>query len=231
MTYLTVTTSLSVAEVRTAEGLFGAAQLTLSITDSRPFLSTKHVQYSIDWGDGTQTSSDKLVSPVVDEVIDHQYPEGQYTIQLTVVNFATPQEVSVRSLAVDIQGFPLLTPLYEPIIRGPVLPNSDSWNFDMATDASLLASNARLLFITEVGERLMNPSFGSRLRQMLFNPLDSVTDDQLSAEIGRVLAEQEPRLNVLQLTTNRSERSVAVDLVLRSTLDNRTVKVATQINP
>lgn len=57
------------------------------------------------------------------------------------------------------------------------------------------------VLLTNKGERLFNPTYGSDIRSYLFEPLDYGTAAQVNSSIRYTLARFEPRINVLSVNT------------------------------
>ena len=57
------------------------------------------------------------------------------------------------------------------------------------------------VLLTNKGERLFNPTYGSDIRSYLFEPLDYGTAAQVNSSILYTLARFEPRINVLSVNT------------------------------
>ena len=55
------------------------------------------------------------------------------------------------------------------------------------------------VLLTNKGERLMNPRYGSDIRRFLFEPLDYGTAFQIKGNIRDTLERFEPRINVLDI--------------------------------
>ena len=55
------------------------------------------------------------------------------------------------------------------------------------------------LLLTNKGERLMNPEYGSDIRRYLFEPLDYGTANQITGNIKSTIDTFEPRISVLNL--------------------------------
>ena len=52
------------------------------------------------------------------------------------------------------------------------------------------------MLFTRIGERVFQPNLGSRLLNLLFEPLDNATAALISLEIRQVLERYEPRIGV-----------------------------------
>lgn len=57
------------------------------------------------------------------------------------------------------------------------------------------------ILLTNKGERLFNPTYGSDIRSYLFEPLDYGTAAQVNSSIRYTLGRFEPRINVLSVNT------------------------------
>jgi phage baseplate assembly protein W len=60
-----------------------------------------------------------------------------------------------------------------------------------------------LIIGTAKGERLMRPTFGSRLRELVFAPIDTTTTALVSVEIRDALIDWEPRIQVIDVVCTR----------------------------
>lgn len=81
------------------------------------------------------------------------------------------------------------------------------------------------LLLTQTGEVPFFPNYGSRIRQLLFEPSDVVTSTLLQNEIEATIHGFEPRVAILSLTVKTTQDDLAyeVNLVLR--LLNQTTPV------
>ena len=66
-------------------------------------------------------------------------------------------------------------------------------------DASAIKQAIVNLLLTNKGERLMNPEYGSDIRRYLFEPLDYGTANQITGNIKSTIDTFEPRISVLNL--------------------------------
>ena len=71
----------------------------------------------------------------------------------------------------------------------------------VSRDASAIKQAIVNLLLTNKGERLMNPDYGSDIRSYLFEPLDYATAGQIDLSIRNTISEFEPRINVISLET------------------------------
>ena len=57
------------------------------------------------------------------------------------------------------------------------------------------------LLLTNKGEKLFNPDYGSNIRNFLFEPLDYATAGQVNTNIRYTISTFEPRVQILSLST------------------------------
>ena len=69
----------------------------------------------------------------------------------------------------------------------------------VSRDASAIKQAIQNLLLTNKGERLMNPEYGSDIRRYLFEPLDYGTANQITGNIKSTIDTFEPRISVLNL--------------------------------
>ncbi|TCM86123.1 GPW/gp25 family protein [Rhodovulum steppense] len=84
--------------------------------------------------------------------------------------------------------------------RGWAFPPS----FDPQNGAAMLveaeddiAESLRILMATRPGERVMQPGYGCRLHDLVFEPLDSETEAGIEVAISRAILFFEPRITLL----------------------------------
>jgi len=65
---------------------------------------------------------------------------------------------------------------------------------DNTDDLELIDSSIRQILETEKGERVMLPEFGSRLRRLVFEPLDEILENQIRREVAEAIARWEDRI-------------------------------------
>lgn len=89
-----------------------------------------------------------------------------------------------------------------PEARGISFPfRNDSTGFPAADeDIPLIESGIKQILLTELGERLMRPLFGSRLRSFLFESFDDVTAEAIKAETFRAILENSDKVAILDVS-------------------------------
>ena len=70
----------------------------------------------------------------------------------------------------------------------------------VSKDASAIKQAIVNLLLTNKGERLMNPTYGSDIRSYLFEPMDYGTANQIKNNISDTIETFEPRIRVLQIS-------------------------------
>ena len=69
----------------------------------------------------------------------------------------------------------------------------------VSRDASAIKQAIVNLLLTNKGERLMNPNYGSDIRKYLFEPLDYGTAAQIKGNIQSTIDRFEPRISISDL--------------------------------
>jgi phage baseplate assembly protein W len=82
----------------------------------------------------------------------------------------------------------------------------------------LISENIRRILTTRKGERVNNPSFGSRVQEFLFMPQLYVSD--LIAEIISSIQENEPRVTVNSCTLKSANQDDSIEVLLDVTINN-----------
>ena len=84
----------------------------------------------------------------------------------------------------------------------------------VSKDASAIKQAIVNLLLTNKGERPFNPSYGSDVREYLFEPLDYGTAAQVKLSIETTLTEFEPRIQILSLDVwpNFNDNAFSVEM-------------------
>ena len=70
----------------------------------------------------------------------------------------------------------------------------------VSKDASAIKQAIVNLLLTNKGERLMNPTYGSDIRSYLFEPMDYGTANQIKNNIRDTIETFEPRISILRIS-------------------------------
>ena len=90
------------------------------------------------------------------------------------------------------------------------------------TGAAAVKRSLRLLLSLDVGETPFLPEYGTRLRRLLFEPIDPITTVKLRREIETTIRTFEPRVAIRQLTVTPSADEFTYEINLLFTLINQT---------
>jgi len=87
-------------------------------------------------------------------------------------------------------------------------------DLQVVKNENAIKQSVRSLLLTNKGERLFNSDLGTRINDLLFEPIDYATSSLLFDEIQDVLARYEPRINVttLEVEPNFSDDGYDVEL-------------------
>jgi phage baseplate assembly protein W len=81
------------------------------------------------------------------------------------------------------------------------------------TDYELARQDLLNYFNIRKGEKLMQPSFGTIIWDMLFDPLDEITQQTISQDINRIVS-YDPRLRVSEVAVTQEENGFLIQLSL-----------------
>ncbi|WP_341366045.1 GPW/gp25 family protein [Yoonia sp. BS5-3] len=88
----------------------------------------------------------------------------------------------------------------------------------LVTEAEDIMQSLRILFETRPGERVMHPTYGCRIHDYLFDPMNAPTMRAMEAAIERAILFFEPRITLEQIKvhpTDPLEGRLAADLTYR----------------
>lgn len=94
-------------------------------------------------------------------------------------------------------------------------------------DEDAIKLSVRNIILTDAGERPFNPTLGSSIRGLLFEPLSPITAGAIESRIRNTLSVFEPRIKILRLDVvgDPERNAFNVTLGFRMTGDTRTVLV------
>ena len=84
----------------------------------------------------------------------------------------------------------------------------------VSKDASAIKQAIVNLLMTNKGERLMNPNYGSDIRRYLFEPLDYGTANQIKGNIRDTIERFEPRISVVRLKASPNYDDNGFDITM-----------------
>ena len=87
----------------------------------------------------------------------------------------------------------------------------------VSKDSSAIKQAIVNLLLTNKGERLMNPNYGSDIRKYLFEPLDYGTSYLIKGNIESTISKFEPRISVLRISCkpNYDDNGFDVEMTYR----------------
>ena len=81
-------------------------------------------------------------------------------------------------------------------------------------DENAIKQSIKSLLLTVRGERLFNSSIGTRLKEVLFEPLDFASASTIEREILRCLNKYEPRIRIQTLEVVPNDKEDGYDVTL-----------------
>lgn len=82
------------------------------------------------------------------------------------------------------------------------------------TDGELVKRDLLNTFYTKKGERLMRPNYGSMIWDLLMNPEDSLTNNEIIEDVKRII-EADPRVEFIDATIYTLEYTIRIEVELR----------------
>lgn len=90
----------------------------------------------------------------------------------------------------------------------------------LSYDEMAVIRSVRNLLLTKNYERPFQPSIGSRVQQMLFDPVDFLTAQSLRSEIESVITNHEPRVKIDSILVNADPDNNAYNVTLQFFIGN-----------
>lgn len=81
-----------------------------------------------------------------------------------------------------------------------------------ASDMDLLMNSLEQIILTDQGERLMRPEFGSRVLDYIFENSSEGLGSALIAEVSGAIGRYEPRVLVTRVNVVRDDTTVYIDI-------------------
>lgn len=231
-------TSVSVALQDTPKGALATVDAFVHENDAA--LPGRNVTASLNWHDGKAVVSFPPTGGGLLHASNSRFlPPGVYVVTLTARNYRSPhQDVTSVNFFIAVTS-PLPVPNPPRYVFGPILPrdsgfpNQDQWEFNLDSDIFILESSVKMLLLTARGDRVMQPTYGTAVRRLLFESQISGVDSLIQEEIVSALALWEPRLQLVTCSVLRqpNSRSVLVNLTLISLLSRQTFDTSVDFIP
>lgn len=90
----------------------------------------------------------------------------------------------------------------------------------LSYDEMAVIRSVRNLLLTKNYERPFQPTIGSRVNQMLFEPIDFLTAQSLRSEIESVITNNEPRVKIDSILVNADPDNNAYNVTLQFFIGN-----------
>lgn len=90
----------------------------------------------------------------------------------------------------------------------------------LSYDSQAVIRSVRNLASTNFGERLFNPSLGSNMQTLLFEPISPTTQFAIEKEIENVIRNYEPRVILKSVVATADEERNAYNLTVTFYLEN-----------
>jgi phage baseplate assembly protein W len=193
-------------------------------------LLSRYVSAVLYWNDGSAPISfPRVAGGLLHVQSTKSLVAGSYVAALHAQNYKSPvEDVEIVNFFITVS--PATTPENPPnYVFGPILPrdsgfpNLNQWEFNLNSDLYILESSVKMLLLTAKGDRVMEPTYGTNIRKILFEMNIKGVDSLVKEEVVSALALWEPRLEVVGVAVNRdsNNRSAELNIVLVSKLNKQ----------
>jgi phage baseplate assembly protein W len=77
-------------------------------------------------------------------------------------------------------------------------------------DVPLIFDSIRNIVETYQGERLLEPEFGSRVRELIFEPIDMIFEQKVQSYLTTAVQRYEPRAKITRIELRYTENAVYI---------------------
>lgn len=119
----------------------------------------------------------------------------------------------------------------QSLYRGPGLPPSFSDQIEMPekTDEDLVFDSIRQIVETRQGERLLEPEFGSRILELIFEPISVIFERKVELFLTEAIRNFETRCRLIGVSFHYDSNSVRIQYTLLFMQMGRTATGSLQI--
>lgn len=104
-------------------------------------------------------------------------------------------------------------------IAFPFKDSNNGFYVDLTkTTIDAVKSNLMHIFLTERGERMYMPRFGTNLKKYIFEQLDTVTSDKIKQDLSDTLSEYMPNLVIDRLNIDRVNTELTAKITINFTI-------------
>jgi len=82
-------------------------------------------------------------------------------------------------------------------------------------NSNAIARSIRNLIFINRGEKFFNPLLGSRVNEMLFDPMDQLSSESVKSEIELTIRNYEPRVDLKRVTVNPNYDENQYDVLIK----------------
>lgn len=107
-------------------------------------------------------------------------------------NHVTSEQISAIAVEYKI-GYDTACSLYRKWMK------PYKWRISKLVNVKAVQNSLKNIFSWIPGERILNPEFGTKLRQYLYQGITPETSEQIMAEIRHCVSEWEPRVNIVKV--------------------------------
>ena len=228
MITVTPVTSTSQSYTLVEPGTTELVTISFTVQEDDTSLPVGNVSATVDWSNGTAIESFGPSPDSLSVTTSRALTTGKYLVKVRATNYRQPTPNVVIQYFVIIVANPKSSVVAQGYLSGPILPKDVgspsilNWNFNLGKDTEVLASSVKMLLLTQKGERVMNPEFGTSLRSIVFDLATDETNALVENEITRALAQFEPRVEMVDYAVRRENRNVYINMVLTSKLTQST---------
>ena len=120
-----------------------------------------------------------------------------------------------------------LNPNVYIVLALPIKPDDNNVFSLTKNSYDQVRHNLRNLLLTNVGERVYQPEFGSRLRELCFEQLDDILPQRIEDEVRRAVNFWLPYVNIVSvetLTQEDKKSKIFVRVQFSTTLNSQTLQ-------
>lgn len=88
-------------------------------------------------------------------------------------------------------------------------------DINILKDDTAIKNAVKNIILTKPGEKLYEPFFGSKVTDLLFEPIDFIILDEIKTEIYRVLTLYEPRIEIEEVSLSETEQDYQLDCTIQ----------------
>ena len=228
MLTLTTTPSSNVSQTLPVTSL--SLPLTITVTESDTTLNYRNLYGYFQWSDipgvyefgnfggfssPAYTYTQKAAG-IVSLNATRTVAPGLYICTIYAQNYRYP----VPDVAQTVLQFRFITTsapgTYTPSIYGFILPldnqspNTSNWDLNYSSDVNIVASSIKMLLLTAIGERVMEPTYGTNIRDYIFDPNIQGINAVLTSSISQAVALWVPQVSVLSINVTTQASTYAI---------------------